>query len=91
MTAQPAEPVPSAPLQVPRTVDGIMAAPPSASARMEFRTAFGQAATSQEREDIIDAWWAVAMTPDWDDRLADSEAGRNLVSFDDIAKRAEAP
>lgn len=86
MTAQHAE-HPSPP--VPRTIDGIMAALTSASDRMEFRAAVGQAATPHDREEIIDAWWIVAMTPDLDNRIADSEAGRNLVPFDEIIQRSQ--
>jgi hypothetical protein len=90
MSAQPVHHHPGPVPAIPKTIDAVALAL-SAPKRMAFYAVVGQTAAA-ELESVIERWWTDAMldqVPGREERLANVMAGRNLVSIDTIAARAQ--
>jgi hypothetical protein len=90
MSALPVHRRPGPVPAIPKTIDAIAVAL-SAPKRMAFYAEVGQT-DAAELESVIERWWTDVMldqVPGREERLAGVMAGRNLVSIDAIAARAQ--
>jgi hypothetical protein len=89
MTAQPEHPAPDSRARspIPHTIDAVAGALGPAK-RMAFYAEIGQAEEGDQINSVLRKWWMEAMfdsRPGREQRLADADAGRNLVPLPGLA------
>jgi hypothetical protein len=88
VTAQPEHQVPDPRVRpIPHTIDAVAGAL-SGAKRMAFYAEIGQAEEGEPINTVLRKWWMEAMfdnRPGREQRLADADAGRNLVPLPGLA------
>ena len=88
MTAQPEDPAPDPRVRpIPHTIDAVANAL-SGAKRMAFYAEIGQAEEGEAINAVLRKWWMEALfdsRPGREQRLADADAGRNLVPLPGLA------
>ena len=88
MTAQPEHPAPDPRARpIPHTIDAVASAL-GPTKRMAFYAEIGQAEEGEAINAVLRKWWMEALfdaRPGREQRLADADAGRNLVPLSGLA------
>ncbi|MGP3991529.1 hypothetical protein [Streptomyces sp. 3N207] len=86
MSAQPEHPADPRVHPIPRTIDAV-ASTLTGAKRMAFYREIGQAEEGDDLNTTLRKWWIEAIMdsrPGREQRLADTDAGRNLVPLPDL-------